>query len=635
MFLDNFKQRVLSSSRLTKSLIAGGNDYLLLLISNLIILFFNLSLIEEFSLELFLVIFISPIIGIFCLYFLGAYRSLVRFINFSSIIELSRSLLLISLIHCFSFIYFDQVQTFFIYFASFKDLLFGWSLSIIFIISSRILANSFLSDQLSSSRVLIYGSGSAGIQLASALKFSSEMKPIAFVDENTSLQHSYVAGLKVFPPELLENVIKKKSIDELLIAIPSASRSKIQKLLIELENLSIKVRVLPGVAELAQGKVSVSELKEIEVEDLLGREMVEADQKLLEKNIKEKSVLVTGAGGSIGSEISRQICTLNPSCLVLFDSNEFALYSIQEELENKYPQVQLKAILGDVTNFDRVKEVCETLNTNTIYHAAAYKHVPIVETSPFEGTRNNIFGTLSCVEAAIASDVETFVLISTDKAVRPTNIMGASKRFAELILQSLADDNSLVKNTKITMVRFGNVLGSSGSAIPLFHQQIKSGGPVTVTDPEVIRYFMTIPEAAELVIQAGAMGKGGDVFVLDMGKPVKIIELAMKMIRLSGMEIRNDEHPEGDIEIVFTGLRPGEKLFEELLIGDNISKTEHKKIMRAEEEFITWNDLEPYINEIRRAENKKDHKALRGVFKKTVSGYSPNAGIQDTIFLNK
>jgi len=635
VFLNNLKQRILSSSRLTKSIIVGANDYLFFLVSNLVILFFNLQSVQPIPLELFLVTFISPFVGVLCLYFLGAYRSLVRFIDFTSILELARSLLVIFLIHSLSFIYLDQVQILFSHFLSFKDLLFGWSLAIVFIIGSRLLANSFFSDQLSSSRVLIYGAGLAGIQLASALKFSSEMKPIAFIDTNTSLHHSYVTGLKVFPPESLEKVVKKKGIDELLIAIPSASRSKIQKLLIELESLSIKVRVLPGVEELAQGKVSVSELKEIEVEDLLGRERVEADKKLLEENIKEKSVLVTGAGGSIGSEIARQVLKGNPEKLIILDANEFSLYSIKQELKDKKGEVKIESILGNVTNKLRIKHVCEAFGVQTIYHAAAYKHVPLVEENPFEGVVNNIFGTLNCVQAAIESEVETFVLISTDKAVRPTNIMGATKRFSELILQSLSYEHQDKDKIKITMVRFGNVLGSSGSAIPLFQQQIKTGGPVTVTDPEVIRYFMTISEAAELVIQAGAMGKGGEVFVLNMGEPVKILELAKRMIRLSGMEIKDDQNPEGDIEIIFTGLRPGEKLYEELLIGDNIGSTEHQQIYRANEDFIPWKELDEYLNLIKEAESSSDHTKLRDIFVQTVSGYETEKDIVDVIYLEK
>jgi len=631
MYLNNFKQRIISSSRFTKTIVAGANDYFFFLVSNLVILFFNLQSVQPISLELFLVTLIAPFVEVLFLYFLGAYKSLIRFIDLISILELAGSLLIIFLIHSLCFIYLDQVKILFSHFLSFKDLLLGWTLAIVFIISTRLLANSFFSDQIFSSRVLIYGAGSAGIQLASALKFSSEMKPIAFIDTNTSLHHSYVAGLKVFPPELLEKVIRKRSIDELLIAIPSASRSKIRKLLIKLENLSIKVRVLPGVAELAQGKILVSELKGVDISDLLGRFEVEANQDLINKNIENKVVLVTGAGGSIGSEISRQVAKNRASKVILLDANEYALYSIKKELEIFLPKIELYAVLGSINNRKRMVEICKVFAVDTIYHTAAYKHVPLVEENPFEAVLNNILGTKICAEAAVEANVETFVYISTDKAVRPTNIMGATKRFAELVLQAIASESE----TRMMMVRFGNVLGSSGSAIPLFQQQIKEGGPVTVTHPEVTRYFMSIPEAAELVIQAGAMGKGGDVFVLDMGEPVKILELAKRLINLSGMELKDGNNLEGDIEIIFTGLRPGEKLYEELLIGDNVSTTEHKQILRAEEDFLPKEKLDTYIDLLKEAEKDGDVVALKEILKKVVTGFTPEDEIVDVVYQQK
>ena len=373
--------------------------------------------------------------------------------------------------------------------------------------------------------------------------------------------------------------------------MPSASKATLRILLREIEKFSVKVRILPGLAELAQGKILVSELKEVDISDLLGRYEVEANQGLINKNIEGKVVLITGAGGSIGSEISRQVVKNNPKKVILLDANEYALFSIKNEIESYIRNIELYPVLASVTNKKRFKEICRTFKVDTVYHTAAYKHVSLVEENPFEAVYNNIFGTKSCVEASVESDVETFVLISTDKAVRPTNFMGATKRFAELIIQSLAVNNS----TRMVMVRFGNVLGSSGSAIPLFQKQIKDGGPVTVTHAEVIRYFMSIPEAAELVIQAGAMGKGGDVFVLDMGEPVKIYELAKRLIKLSGMEVKDELNPDGDIEIILTGLKPGEKLYEELLIGDTVSTTEHRQIFRAEEEFLTLDVLEAYL----------------------------------------
>ena len=417
--------------------------------------------------------------------------------------------------------------------------------------------------------------------------------------------------------------------------MPSVSRFSLQSLLKEIEKYSIKVRILPGVAELAQGKVSVSELKEVVVEDLLGRLEVTADTSLINKHIKGKVVMVTGAGGSIGSEIARQVLQNSPKSLILFDINEFSLYSIKNELTDKESEIKIVSILGNVRNKTRVKQVCQGFGVQTIYHAAAYKHVPLVEENPFEAVANNIFGTLNCCLSAMESKVETFVLISTDKAVRPTNIMGATKRFAELILQSLDKEFRETEKIKISMVRFGNVLGSSGSAIPLFQKQIKEGGPLTVTHPEVIRYFMSIPEAAELVIQAGAMGKGGDVFVLDMGKPVRILDLAERLIRLSGMEVKTEENPNGDLEIIFTGLRPGEKLFEELLIGDNVELTEHEQIFKANEDFIHWKKLKEYLDTLRKIESSSDHKELRNIFRQTVSGYEPEKEIVDAIYIQQ
>ena len=377
-----------------------------------------------------------------------------------------------------------------------------------------------------------------------------------------------------------------------------------------------------------QGKILVSELKEVDISDLLGRYEVEANQILINKNIQDKTVLITGAGGSIGSEVSRQVLRNKAKKVILLDANEYALYSIKNEIESYESDAEVYAILASVNNKRRIVDICKTFKVDTIYHAAAYKHVSLVEENPFEAVWNNIQGTKLCAEAALETNVDTFVLISTDKAVRPTNIMGATKRFAELILQSIASESK----TRMIMVRFGNVIGSSGSAIPLFQQQIKEGGPVTVTHPEVIRYFMSIPEAAELVIQAGAMGKGGDVFVLDMGEPVKIYDLAKRLINLSGMEVKDLENPDGDIEIVITGLKPGEKLYEELLIGENVSTTEHKQILRAEEDFLAADELEIYLEAIEEASNRGDVRSLLDILQKVVSGFKPEEEIVDVVY---
>ena len=574
--------------------------------------------------------FLISISSVIIFFLSGIYRSVLRFIDLSSIQLLFRAslycvlilILWLGILNFTNSLFTNLNLTFFIL-ASLMS-----ATSILFL---RLIANFFLSEVSSPIKVAIYGAGSAGMQLAGALKVSSEMQPVAFLDANQSLHDTFIGDLKVLHPNKLRQLVKRNKIDEVLIAIPSSSKSVLKTLLEEINNYSVKVRILPGLTELAQGKVLVSELKEVNVSDLLGRLEIEANHLLISRNITDKTVLITGAGGSIGSEISRQVVSNKPSKVILLDANEYALYSIKKEIEEYKLDIEIYAILASVNNKKRITEICKTFRVNTIYHAAAYKHVPLVEENPFEAVTNNILGTKICAQSAIEAGVETFVLISTDKAVRPTNIMGATKRFSELILQSMSANSG----TRMIMVRFGNVIGSSGSAIPLFQKQIKDGGPVTVTHPEVIRYFMSIPEAAELVIQAGAMGKGGDVFVLDMGEPVKIYDLAKKLIKLSGMEVKDEQNPEGDIEIIFTGLRPGEKLYEELLIGDNVSATEHNQILRAEEEFLEPNKLDMYLASLSEAEKKGDVEALRNILKEVVSGFTPEKEIVDVVYLQR
>ena len=576
---------------------------------------------------------ISILISLFCffiLYLMGVYRSVLRYIDLTSFQLILKSILILFFVIVFIRILIPPTLlaegTLGIAVILLMTLMSG-----ALIISTRLIANKILSNENSPKKVVIYGAGSAGIQLASALRVSSEITPVAFIDSNSALHDTFIGGLKVLHPKKLTKLISRNQIDEVLIAIPSAPKSVLRDLLEEIKNFSIKVRILPGFAELAQGKISVAELKEVDISDLLERHEVEASEELISRNIEKKVVLITGAGGSIGSEISRQVAKNNPKKIILLDSSEYALYSIKSELDNLVTKNMTFSVLANVTNRERMIEIYKTFKVDTIYHAAAYKHVTLVEENPFEAVRNNILGTKISAECAIDANVETFVLVSTDKAVRPTNIMGATKRFAELILQALSDQ----EKTKMTMVRFGNVIGSSGSAIPLFQQQIKNGGPVTVTHPDVIRYFMTIPEAAELVIQAGAMGNGGDVFVLDMGEPVKIYELAKRLINLSGMEVMDNDNPEGDIEIIFTGLKPGEKLYEELLIGDNVSTTEHKQILRAEEDFIESSELEHYLNLIKEAENKGDVQALKDILGQAVFGFNPSEEIVDVVYQQK
>ena len=623
MDINNFRLKLVSLNRIHKTLLAEINDFFLFLIS--LKLSFFLILDNSLSVPFeYLVISFTSIIGVILLYWVGVYRTVIRYINFDFLWEILKGILIFSafLFLCLFFLNVEELL---------KIVFLNLLLSSLFITANRVIVNRILLNEKGSSRVAIYGAGSAGVQLANALKFSTEMQPIFFVDKNKSLHGNYVGSLKVLEPLSLEKSIKKRNIDEVLVAMPSAPRQVLSDLLKEIENYSIKVRILPGVAELAQGKIAVSSLKEVAPEDLLGRVQVQPEKNLIEKNIKNKNVLVTGAGGSIGSELSRQILSNNPNKLIVLDSNEFSLYLVKQELEDKPNGKKVVAVLGNVKNKKRILDVCSSFSIETIYHAAAYKHVPLVEENAFEGVSNNIFGTLHCVEAAIESEVETFVLISTDKAVRPTNIMGATKRFSELILQALANEKSKHRSTKITMVRFGNVLDSSGSAIPLFREQIKQGGPVTVTDPGVIRYFMTITEATELVIQAGAMGEGGDVFVLDMGKPIKILELAEKLIKLSGMQIKDKKNPRGDIEIQFTGLRHGEKLFEELLIGEGAENTSHPMIYRAEEEMVPWNTINSYLSKLKEAERSSDHILLRKILTQSISGFEPKNNIVDVL----
>ena len=636
----SFKKSLLSTSRRGKQVIVASSDFVSLSLATIFAALSSSLSLSDVTLEGFLRILWAPVFSIFIFYLFGVYRSVLRYIDFVVIYSLCKAILtafLINLLLRFFYLYFSYD-----YFGTTSESWItplGWTVgllsSIVLVVGSRIYAHYIFSTKKAEKKVVIYGAGSAGIQLAEALKVSSEMQPIAFVDSNSALQGTYLGGLKIIHPRKLEKMVSRNKLDEVLIAMPSASKSVLRKLLDEIESYSIKVRILPGLAELAQGKVSVSELKEVEISDLLGRFEVEADKELLNKNIKDKVVMITGAGGSIGSEITRQVSKNKPKSVVMLDTSEYSLYTIRKEIELIFPEITFYSILANVTNKSKIYEICNVLKVDTIYHTAAYKHVPLVEENPFEGVSNNIFGTKSCVEAAIDSGVETFVLISTDKAVRPTNIMGATKRFSEMILQSLSLDKKVKSETRMTMVRFGNVLGSSGSAIPLFQQQIKDGGPVTVTDPEITRYFMSIPEAAELVIQAGAMGTGGDVFVLDMGDPVKILELAKRLINLSGLELKDENNTDGDIEIIFTGLRPGEKLFEELLIGDNIKTTEHKQILRAEEDSLTSQEIDRYIHLLEKAAINRDVSELKSILKESVIGYVPERAIVDALSSTK
>ena len=465
-------------------------------------------------------------------------------------------------------------------------------------------------------RVAIYGAGLAGQQIAAALNRSDDYLPVCFIDDKRSLQGQSLSGLKIYAPHRAAAKLGKFGIEEVLLAMPSVGRARKKELIESFDTADVKIMELPGVTQLVDGKVKVSDIREVDIIDLLGRDPVPPKPELLEKNIKNKVVMVTGAGGSIGSELCRQIVKHQPKMLVLFEMSEFALYSIDRELQAS--DIQIIPVLGSVTNQQKLERIIQEYKVQTVYHAAAYKHVPLVEANPFEGIYNTSIGTQRSVDAAVNQNVETFVLISTDKAVRPTNVMGASKRMAELYCQGLASTNP---KTQISIVRFGNVLGSSGSVVPLFKKQIAQGGPVTVTHPEVTRYFMTIPEAAQLVIQAGAMGTGGDVFLLDMGEPVKIVDLAKQMIRLSGFRAI-DENGIGDIEIQFTGLRPGEKLYEELLIdADNVEKTDHERILKSFEKSYEYLEVSQIFTQLKHYRHDDDLNELFTILKKYVDGY--------------
>ncbi|WP_454765590.1 polysaccharide biosynthesis protein [Cupriavidus campinensis] len=509
--------------------------------------------------------------------------------------------------------------------------------------ASRALARFWLSGTATNARIhegrlLIYGGGEAGVQTASALAVARRYLLLGFIDDDPAKIGRTINGLDIMGPDDVPDAVERMGVTDILLAIPSMGRAQRNAVIDKLRELPVHVRTLPGMADLASGRVTIRDFQELDVEDLLGRSPVPPDPALLARNLSGKTVLVTGAGGSIGSELCRQIVLERPCRLVLVEHNEFGLYSIHHELERLLAEhglrVEVIPLLVSVANLRRLREVCELYRPATVYHAAAYKHVPLVECNAAEGIMNNVFGTLNMARAAMESNVEYFVLVSTDKAVRPTNVMGASKRMAELVLQAMAASKSVdyalldrreggqvANQTVFAMVRFGNVLGSSGSVVPLFRRQLAHGGPLTVTHEEVTRYFMTIPEAAQLVLQAGAMAHGGEVFVLDMGQSVRIMDLARRMVKLSGLTVRDAAHPGGDVEILVTGLRPGEKLYEELLIGDNPEPTVHERIMKAREVYVPWDAFAPVLVRLRLAAEHSDHAEIKEILGQQVHGY--------------
>lgn len=600
----------------------------------------------------------APLVAIPLFIHFGLYRAVMRYFGNDALIAIIKAVTLSSLILGFITYWASNHQNLVPRSITFNY----WWLSLIMVGGLRLaMRQFFLGDWFSAAvqhvpfasrddglpRVAIYGAGAAGNQLVAALRMDKAMRPVAFIDDDTSITDRVIAGLQVYHPDQLQRLLDVTGAHEILLAIPSSTRTRRREILNFLEPFPLHVRTVPGFMDLASGKVKVDDIQEVDIADLLGRDAVPAQNDLLERCIVNQTVLVTGAGGSIGSELCRQILRQAPKTLLLFDHSEFNLYSILSELEQRIARESLSTslipILGSVRNQAQMLDIMKAWHVDTVYHAAAYKHVPMVEHNITEGLLNNVIGTLHTAQAALQAGVANFVLISTDKAVRPTNVMGSTKRLAEMTLQALSQELapvlfgdggnvSQVNKTRFTMVRFGNVLGSSGSVIPLFHKQIKAGGPLTVTHPKITRYFMTIPEAAQLVIQAGSMGKGGDVFVLDMGEPVRIVELAEKMIHLSGFSVRNERNPMGDITIEFTGLRPGEKLYEELLIGDNVLATRHPMIMSANEDFLPWDSLKDALQQLLSAASSDDFVRVRQLLRETVIGYAPEGEIVDWIY---
>ncbi|WP_299943414.1 nucleoside-diphosphate sugar epimerase/dehydratase [uncultured Microbulbifer sp.] len=656
--MDRLRNWLLGLSRRNKRLLQVMTDMLLVWLALWLAFVIRLGVdkpVNPFAAHAWLFI-IAPIVAIPIFFKFGMYRAVMRYFGKDAFISIFKAVTLSALVLALVVYWYREPPA-----TVPRSLVFIYCwLSLIMIGGLRLaMRQYFIGDWYVASqqvpfinrvshlpKVAIYGAGAAGSQLVAALRIDRVMLPVAFIDDDAGIVNRVIAGLRVFKPKHIQTMIDQTGAQEILLAIPSASRARRREILELLECFPLHVRSVPGFMDLASGRVKVEDIQEVDVADLLGRDAVPPQKALFERCILGQVVMVTGAGGSIGSELCRQIIASGPTTLLLFEHGEFNLYCIHAELEqrirNESLPVRLMPTLGSIRNPGRLLDLMRSWKVNTVYHAAAYKHVPLVEHNIAEGVMNNVFGSLHTAQAAVKAGVEHFVLISTDKAVRPTNVMGSTKRLAEMALQALSQESApalfrgdetvnQVNNTRFTMVRFGNVLGSSGSVIPCFHDQIKRGGPVTVTHPNITRYFMTIPEAAQLVIQAGAMGQGGDVFVLDMGRPVKIAELAEKMIHLSGCTVRSEKDPHGDIAIEFTGLRPGEKLYEELLIGNNVSPTGHPMIMRATEEYLPWETFKVVMAQLFNAVESNDYERVRQLLRETVSGYTPEGEVVDWI----
>ena len=615
----NFNSSSFEFSRRVKQLLSASFDLALLTLSlwAAYALRFTELWPEDWLLDGSVLFILSPIMGITVFYFLDLYRIIIQYVNLRMATTVIKGLFIVSIA------VYVLIEIFNLTVPRSIPIIFSLN-SFLLIFGYRLLIHNYYHwriKKVKTYRVLIYGAGSAGNELLSSLLNNKDMQVVGFLDDNQKLAKTSIAGVMIYSTKSISEIIKKLSVDTILVAIPNSTREQRRVIVKRLSQYQVHVLTVPSITEILNG-VAVDNIRELDIEDLLGRDPIEPLPDLMAKSLKNKSVCITGAGGSIGSELARQCVKEGVKKLVLLDNSEFALYAIEKELnESEDSQTEIIPVLGSVTNMQLMLKTFIAHKIETVYHAAAYKHVPMVESNPISGIYNNAWGTKIAADAAVEAGVERFILISTDKAVRPTNVMGATKRVSELALQALASKPNI--KTLFSMVRFGNVLGSSGSVVPLFRQQIASGGPVKVTHKDITRFFMTISEAASLVIQAGSMATGGEVFLLHMGKPIRIFELAEMMIKLSGYNVKSELHPDGDIEILITGLRPGEKLYEELLVDNQSQETEHKKIFCAQESFISPKQMKIVFQRIQKSIQQDDVEMLKEILTETVSGYKP------------
>tara|TARA_Y100001970_G_scaffold61075_1_gene77908 strand:- start:15575 stop:17482 length:1908 start_codon:yes stop_codon:yes gene_type:complete len=632
------KDKILSLSRRKKRVIIILIDYLSMIVSFYLAAFLLFKNISVYDIGYFIVIYSPPVVAILFYYYSGLYQNILRFMHTGTFFTLFNGALFYSvfLMIAPALLLDDGSFAYSLIAVNFLMLMFVLT-------STRLVARWFLvSRNKSQKKIIIYGAGNAGVQISNAILGLSEYSLVAFIDDDPDLSDTKISDVPVYSYDQIKRVISEYDVKELLVAIPSLSDIQRRRLFSKLEALPIKIRTLPNISEIVSGRVQVEDIRNIEIEDLLQREIIKPKNELIQKNINGKVVLITGAGGSIGSEIARQVVKNKPSRIILYEANEFSLYSIEKEIKiylknNGDSEISFSSILGNMHSVDSLIKIFRKYSVNTIYHAAAYKHVPLVEDNQIEGVQNNIFGSLNILKASIISKIENFVLISTDKAVNPTSMMGATKRFVEIVIQSLADVRESkspefnffhtdleVKETLFSIVRFGNVLNSSGSVVPLFKEQIENGGPITVTDPNIIRYFMSISEAVELVIQAGAMSEGGDIFILDMGEPITIADLARKMIKLSGFDLKDETDSEKSIEIVYTGLRPGEKLYEDLHIDPVREETLHPKIFKTTQEFLAIEEINKFLDMLDKASKDDNPDRIYEILKQAIPEYKPN-----------